>query len=315
MITEKTKAKALDGAVVAASIKQEVAAQVQAMAETRGYRPCLAAVRVGDDPASAVYVRNKIRACEEVGIRSEHHALPASISTAELLELITTLNQRDDVDGILTQLPLPRGIDETTIIEAIDPNKDVDGFHPVNAGRLAMGRAGFVPCTPAGIIELLDFHAIEIRGVNACVVGRSQIVGRPMAQLLLQRDATVTICHSRTRDLAAVTRQADLLVVAIGRAGMIGREHIKPGAVVIDVGMNKVSKEHEVRELFGDAAEKRLEVVAKRGSTLVGDVHPAEAAEVAGMLTPVPGGVGLLTVAMLMKNTLKAATLKHGSNP
>jgi methylenetetrahydrofolate dehydrogenase (NADP+)/methenyltetrahydrofolate cyclohydrolase len=281
------------------------------MVQMAGYRPCLAAVRVGDDPASAVYVRNKIKACEEVGIRSEQHALPESTTTAELLDLIASLNAREDVDGILTQLPLPRGIAETTIIEAIDPGKDVDGFHPVNAGRLAMGRAAFVPCTPAGIIELLDYNGIEIRGVNACVVGRSQIVGRPMAQLLLQRDATVTICHSRTRDLAAVTRQADLLVVAIGRAGMIGRDHIKPGAVVIDVGMNKVSDPQEVRALFGDAAEKRLEVVAKRGSTLVGDVNPAEASEVAGMLTPGPGGVGLLTVAMLMKNTLKAAKLRR----
>jgi methylenetetrahydrofolate dehydrogenase (NADP+)/methenyltetrahydrofolate cyclohydrolase len=285
------------------------------MAQADGYRPCLAAVRVGDDPASAVYVRNKIKACEEVGIRSEHLALPESISTEELLAVVNALNAREDVDGILTQLPLPRGLDETAIIEAIDPRKDVDGFHPINAGKLAMGRPVFVPCTPAGIIELLDFNAIEIRGLNACVVGRSQIVGRPMAQLLLQRDATVTICHSRTRDLAAVTRQADLLVAAIGRTGMIGREHIKPGAIVIDVGMNKVSEEQEVRALFGDAAEKRLEVVAKRGYTLAGDVHPAEAAEVAGMLTPVPGGVGLLTVAMLMKNTLKAAKLKHGLNP
>ena len=310
MITDKTKARLLDGAVVAAKIKDEVAVEVEAMAQARSYRPCLAAVRVGDDPASAVYVRNKIKACEEVGIRSEHLALPAGIKTDELLNLITTLNRRDDVDGILTQLPLPRGIDETAIIEAIDPGKDVDGFHPINAGKLAMGRPVFVPCTPAGIIELLDFNAIEIRGLNACVVGRSQIVGRPMAQLLLQRDATVTICHSRTRDLAAVTRAADLLVVAIGRAGMIRREHIKPGAIVVDVGMNKVSEEQEVRALFGDAAEKRLEVVAKRGSTLVGDVHPAEASEVAGMLTPVPGGVGLLTVAMLMKNTLRAAKLR-----
>ena len=311
MITEKTKARLLDGAVVATRIKQEVTAAVEQMARTAGYRPCLAAVRVGDDPASAVYVRNKIKACEEVGIRSEHHALPESIGTAELLELIETLNKRDDVDGILTQLPLPRGIDEMQIIDAIDPGKDVDGFHPVNAGKLAMGRAALVPCTPAGIIELLDYNEIDIRGVNACVVGRSQIVGRPMAQLLLQRDATVTICHSRTRDLAAVTRQADLLVVAIGRTGMIGRDHIKPGAVVIDVGMNKVSDPEEVRALFGDAAEKRLEVVAKRGATLVGDVNPAEAAEVAGMLTPVPGGVGLLTVAMLMKNTVKAAKLRR----
>jgi methylenetetrahydrofolate dehydrogenase (NADP+) / methenyltetrahydrofolate cyclohydrolase len=311
MITEKTKARVLDGAVVAAQIKQEVQSEVDQMVQTTSYRPCLAAVRVGDDPASAVYVRNKIKASEEVGIRSEHHALPESIGTAELLSLIDALNKRDDVDGILTQLPLPRGVDETTIIEAIDPSKDVDGFHPVNAGRLAMGRPAFVPCTPAGIIELLNYNGIEIRGLNACVVGRSQIVGRPMAQLLLQRDATVTICHSRTRDLAAVTRQADLLVVAIGRAGMIGGEHIKAGAIVIDVGMNKVSDENDARLLFGDAAEKRLEVIAKRGYTLVGDVNPAEAAEVAGMLTPVPGGVGLLTVAMLMKNTLKAAKLRH----
>jgi methylenetetrahydrofolate dehydrogenase (NADP+)/methenyltetrahydrofolate cyclohydrolase len=314
MITEKREARPLDGAVVAAQIKQEVAAEVEQMVQKIGYRPCLAAVRVGDDPASAVYVRNKIKACEEVGIRSEHHALPDSIGTAELLDLIATLNTREDVDGILTQLPLPRGIDETKIIEAIDPQKDVDGFHPVSAGKLAMGRPVFVPCTPAGIIELLDYNGIEIRGTSACVVGRSQIVGRPMAQLLLQRDATVTICHSRTRDLAAVTRQADLLVVAIGRAGMIGREHIKPGAVVIDVGMNRVSDPEEVRALFGDAAEKRLEVVSKRGSTLVGDVNPAQAVEVAGMLTPVPGGVGLLTVAMLMKNTLKAAKLRTQSD-
>jgi methylenetetrahydrofolate dehydrogenase (NADP+) / methenyltetrahydrofolate cyclohydrolase len=309
MITQRTKARVLDGAVVAARLKQEVTTEVEEMVQTTGYRPCLAAVRVGDDPASAVYVRNKIKASEEVGIRSEHHALPETTGTGELLRLIDELNRRDDVDAILTQLPLPRGVDETAIIEAIDPSKDVDGFHPVNAGKLAMGRPVFVPCTPAGIIELLDYNSIEIRGANACVVGRSQIVGRPIAQLLLQRDATVTICHSRTRDLAAVTREADLLVVAIGRTGMIGREHIKPGAVVIDVGVNKVSEESDVRALFGDAAEKRLEVVAKRGYTLVGDVNPAEAAEVAGMLTPVPGGVGLLTVAMLMKNTLKAAKL------
>jgi methylenetetrahydrofolate dehydrogenase (NADP+)/methenyltetrahydrofolate cyclohydrolase len=221
--------------------------------------------------------------------------------------LIASLNARDDVDGILVQLPLPAQIDETAIIEAMDPAKDVDGFHPVNVGRLAQGRPVLVPCTPAGIIELLDDAGVEIRGTNACVVGRSQIVGRPMAQLLLQRDATVTICHSRTRDLAAVTRTADLLVAAIGRAGFIGGEHIKPGATVIDVGMNRVSDVAAVRTLFGSDADKRLDIVAKRGATLVGDVNPAEAAEVAGMLTPVPGGVGLLTVAMLMKNTLSAA--------
>ena len=301
----------LEGSQLAARIKQDVQNAIERMVKDHDVRPGLAAVRVGDDPASEVYVRNKIRACEEVGIRSEHHALPESTSTAELLELIASLNARDDVDGILTQLPLPSQIDETAIIEAMDPNKDVDGFHPVNVGRLALGRPVFVPCTPAGIIELLDYNGVEIRGTNACVVGRSQIVGRPMAQLLLQRDATVTICHSRTRDLAAVTRSADLLVVAIGRAGFIGRDHIKPGATVIDVGMNRISDSDEVRDLFGHEAGKRLEVLAKRGSTLVGDVHPAQAAEVAGKLTPVPGGVGLLTVAMLMKNTLKAATLRR----
>ena len=296
----------LEAAGLAAKIKEEVKTEIEG-----GMRASLAAIRVGDDPASTVYVKNKIRACEEVGIRSEHHALPESTTTQDLLALIASLNARDDVDGILTQLPLPAHVDETAIIEAMDPSKDVDGFHPVNAGRLAMGRPVFVPCTPAGIIELLDDRGIEIRGANACVVGRSQIVGRPLAQLLLQRDATVTICHSRTRDLAAVTRTADLLVVAIGRAGFIGGDHIKPGATVIDVGMNKVSDADEVRRLFGDEAEKRLEVVTKRGSTLVGDVNPAEAAAVAGMMTPVPGGVGLLTVAMLMKNTLKAARLRR----
>lgn len=315
MITENIKARLLDGAVVAAQIKQDVKTEVEEMAQASGYRPCLAAVRVGDDPASAVYVRNKIKACEEVGIRSEHHALPETTTSEELLALVSSLNNRDDVDGVLVQLPLPRGIDDAAIIEAIDPAKDVDGFHPVSAGKLAMGRPVFVPCTPAGIIELLDYNHVQLSGMNACVVGRSQIVGRPMAQLLLQRDATVTICHSRTRDLAAMTRQADLLVVAIGRAGMIGREHIKSGAIVIDVGMNKISEPDEVRALFGELAEKRLEVIAKRGYTLVGDVNPAEASAVAGMLTPVPGGVGLLTVAMLMKNTLKAARLRHQPNP
>jgi methylenetetrahydrofolate dehydrogenase (NADP+)/methenyltetrahydrofolate cyclohydrolase len=296
----------LEAAQLAARIKEEVKTEIDG-----GLRVCLAAVRVGDDPASAVYVRNKIKACEEVGIRSEHHALPESTSNTELLDLVRSLNARDDVDGILVQLPLPRAINETAIIEAIDPAKDVDGFHPVNVGRLAMGRPVFVPCTPAGIMELLDDRGVEIRGVNACVVGRSQIVGRPMAQLLLQRDATVTICHSRTRDLPAVTRTADLLVVAIGRAGFICGEHIKPGATVIDVGMNRVTDADEVRMLFGSEAEKRLEVVEKRGATLVGDVNPSAAAAVAGMLTPVPGGVGLLTVAMLMKNTLKAARLRR----
>ena len=307
----ETRARLLEGGPLAGQIKQEVKTEIEEMVRAHGVRPCLAAVRVGDDPASAVYVGNKIKACEEVGIRSEHHALPDSTTTAELLDLIASLNSRDDVDGILTQLPLPAGIEERAIIEAIDPAKDVDGFHPVNVGNLALGRPAFVPCTPAGIIEMLIHNDVEIRGARACVVGRSQIVGRPMAQLLLQRDATVTICHSRTRELASVTREADLLIVAIGRTGMIRREHIKPGAAVIDVGMNKVTDADQVRELFGSEADRRLDVLSKRGYTLVGDVHPAEATEVAGRLTPVPGGVGLLTVAMLMKNTLLAARLRR----
>lgn len=304
------RATILDGARVASEIKREVAAEVAALWASRGIKPCLAAVRVGNDPASEVYVRNKIRACEEVGIHSEQHALSENTTQDELLNLIAALNARPDVDGILVQMPLPKQISDSAIVEAMDPAKDVDGFHPMNVGRLALGRPHFVPCTPAGIMELLRRSNIQIAGANACVVGRSQIVGRPMAMLLIQNDATVTVCHSRTRDLAAVTRQADILVVAIGRRGMIRREHIKPGAIVIDVGMNKVSDEGEVRDLFRTEAEGRLAVLAKRGYTLVGDVHPAEADEVAGQRTPVPGGVGLLTVAMLLQNTVKAARRK-----
>lgn len=306
-----TRAQMLDGALIAEQIKREVALEVARLRADHQVQPCLAAVRVGDDAASAVYVRNKIRACDEVGIRSEHHALEKSTSAGELLSLIASLNARDDVDGILVQLPLPEGIPGEQVIDAINPVKDVDGFHPETVGRLSMGTPTFVPCTPAGIIELLDRYNIEIAGTNACVVGRSQIVGRPMAQLLLQRDATVTICHSKTRDLASVTRHADLLVVAIGRAGFIGREHIKRGATVVDVGMNRVTDESTARRLFGAESEKRLATISKRGYTLVGDVNPSEAEEVAGRLTPVPGGVGLLTVAMLMKNTVKAAKLRR----
>lgn len=306
------RADLLDGAAIANQIKQEVAQDVERLVAEHQVRPCLSAVRVGDDAASAVYVRNKIRACEEVGIRSELHALPATTTAIELTDLINSLNARGDVDGILVQLPLPGEIDEARIIEAIDPEKDVDGFHPVTIGKLSMGHPTFVPCTPAGIVELLDRCGIPISGASACVVGRSQIVGRPVAQLLLQRDATVTICHSRTRDLAAVTRQAEILVVAIGRPGLIGLEHIKPGATVIDVGMNKITDEAIARKLFGAETDKRLAAIAKRGYTLVGDVNPAEADEVAGKRTPVPGGVGLLTVAMLMRNTVKAARQRRG---
>src|SRR6266567_4632623 len=221
-----SRAELLDGARAAAEIKHDVAVEVARLQEDHQITPCLAAIRVGDDAASAVYVRNKIRACAEVGIRSEHHALPNTTTSIELLDLIASFNARGDVDGILVQLPLPEAIDEASIIEAVDPSKDVDGFHPVNVGKLAMGRPVFVPCTPAGVIELLVDNEIPISGVNACVVGRSQIVGRPMMQLLLQKDATVTVCHSRTRDLAAVTRQADILVVAVGRPGFIGADHI-----------------------------------------------------------------------------------------
>jgi methylenetetrahydrofolate dehydrogenase (NADP+)/methenyltetrahydrofolate cyclohydrolase len=305
-------AQMLEGALVAEEIKQEVRRDVEHLLSEHDIKPCLAAIRVGDDPASAVYVRNKIRACEAVGIRSEHHALPATTNSIELLDLISSLNERGDVDGILVQLPLPREIEESKIIEAIDPEKDVDGFHPFNIGLLSLGRPMFVPCTPAGIIELLDRNQIPIAGTNACVVGRSQIVGRPIAQLLLQRDATVTICHSRTQGLAAVTRQADLLVVAIGRAGFIRGEHIKPGATVIDVGMNNLTDETAVRQMFGDKADDRLQIVSKRGFTLVGDVNPSEVDRVAGRRTPVPGGVGLLTVAMLMRNTVNAARQRRG---
>jgi methylenetetrahydrofolate dehydrogenase (NADP+) / methenyltetrahydrofolate cyclohydrolase len=311
-IESRAIAESLDGAHLAAEIKREVAAEVERLTREYDFVPCLAAVRVGDDAASAVYVRNKIRACVEVGIQSEQHALPASASATELLDLIATLNAREEIDGILVQLPLPAQIDEAPVIEAVDPAKDVDGFHPVNVGRLALGQPRLVPCTPAGIIELLDRYEIQIKGVGACVIGRSQIVGRPVAQLLLQRDATVTICHSRTPDLASVTRQADILVVAIGRAGLIGGAHIKPGATVIDVGMNRVADEVTARALFGGEAEKRIQIIGERGYTLVGDVNPAEARTVAGRLTPVPGGVGLLTVAMLMRNTVKAARARRG---
>src|SRR5438552_9584850 len=262
MVSQEAKlARLLDGAALAAKIKNEVRLEVSALAERYSIVPGLAAVLVGDDPASAVYVRNKIRACAELGIRSENHTLPEATSEAELLKLIALLNSRDDVDGILVQLPLPGQIDESKIIDAVDPAKDVDGFHPMNVGRLAMGQPGFVPCTPAGIIELLAYNEIPIRGANACVVGRSQIVGRPMAQLLLQRDATVTIAHSRTRDLAQMTRQADILVVAIGRPGLIGGRHIKPRAAVIDVGMNRVIDEAEAMNLFGAEADKRIETI------------------------------------------------------
>src|SRR2546423_4087723 len=313
MIANETqRAEMLDGRAAAEAIKREVAEAVAALKREKGVTPRLAAVLIGDDPASAVYVRNKMRAGEEVGMASEHIPLPATATTGELLSVVKRLNHDDDVDGILAQLPLPKQIDDATIIEAIDPAKDVDAFHPTNVGFLAMGRPRFVPCTPAGIIELLERNQIEIAGANACVVGRSQIVGRPVASLLLQRNATVTICHSQTRNLPEVTRQAAILIAAIGCPAFIRGDYIKPGATVIDVGVNKVTDIDEARDYFGHEAEKRIEAIEKRGYTLVGDVHPAEADRVAGKRTPVPGGVGLLTVAMLMKNTLQAAQRRRG---
>jgi len=313
MVSAQTaQAQMLNGRSLADDIKKEVAAEVRRLIDQSGVRPRLVAILVGEDDASAVYVRNKVRACAEVGIKSDLHRLPASITTTELLALITQLNQEQEVDGILVQLPLPKEVEEALIIEAVDQAKDVDGFHPANVGLLAMGRPRFVPCTPAGIIELLDRNQVGIAGANACVVGRSQIVGRPVASLLLQRHATVTICHSRTRDLPAVTRQADILVAAIGRPALIRGDYIKPGAVVIDVGVNKITDVNEAHALFGSEAPKRIEAIKNRGYTLVGDVHPAEADAVAGRRTPVPGGVGLLTVAMLMRNTLQAAKRRRG---
>jgi methylenetetrahydrofolate dehydrogenase (NADP+)/methenyltetrahydrofolate cyclohydrolase len=305
---EGRRAEPLEGGRVAEQLKREAAEEVARLAAEHGVVPCLVVVRVGSDPASEVYVGSKIRACGEVGIRSEHMALPAETTGAQLLEIVRELNRRDDVDGILVQLPLPAGVDESVVIETIDPAKDVDGFHPVNVGRLALRRPALVPCTPAGIVELLTREGVEMRGARAVVVGRSHIVGHPVAELLLQHDATVTVCHSRTRDLASVTREADILVAAVGRPGSIRGEHVKPGATVIDVGTTRVSDEAQLRELFGERAAKRIEGVRKRGYTIVGDVHPAEVERVAGRLTPVPGGVGLLTVAMLMKNTVAAAS-------
>ena len=302
----------LEGRPVADQIKKEVSQEVAALHIQHGFKPCLAAVLVGEDDASAVYVRNKIRTCAEVGLLSEQFNLPATTTTEELLALLRDLNSNEDIDGILVQLPLPGQIDEPRIIEVIAPEKDVDGFHPINVGLLAMGRPRFVPCTPAGIIELLDRNQIEIAGAGACIIGRSQIVGKPLASLLLQRSATVTICHSRTRDLPGVARQADILVAAIGRPALIGSDYIKPGAAVIDVGVNKISDASKAHDLFGDEAGKRIDAINQKGYTLIGDVHPAEADSVAGSRTPVPGGVGLLTVAMLMRNTVQAAKRRRG---
>jgi methylenetetrahydrofolate dehydrogenase (NADP+) / methenyltetrahydrofolate cyclohydrolase len=302
--------KVLDGAVIASEIKQEVAAEVKRLA-ARGVRPGLAAVLVGQVPASQIYVKSKVQACADLGLFSDLITPAETVTTEEMLALIATLNTRDDIDGILVQLPLPKQVDAKLLLDAIDPAKDVDGFHPVNAGRLQAGRPALAPCTPAGVIEILKRSGIPIAGANAVVVGRSDIVGKPAAMLLLHENATVTICHSKTRDLGAVTRQADILVAAIGRPGFITPDMVKPGATVIDVGINRIETREEFDRFF-KGNERREAAFAKRGAVIVGDVHP-KAFEVAGAYTPVPGGVGLLTIAMLMANTVRAAKMRRGT--
>ena len=302
-------ARILDGAAIAAEIKREVAEEVKALAK-RGIRPGLAAVLVGHVPASEIYVRSKVKTCAELGLFSEMIEPPDTVTTEEMLALVNDLNAREDIDGILLQLPLPPQVDTKLLLDSVLPEKDVDGFHPVNAGRLQAGRPALAPCTPAGVIQILKRSGIPISGQHAVVVGRSDIVGKPAAMLLLQENATVTICHSKTRDLGAITRQADILVAAIGRPGFITPEMVKPGATIIDVGINRVTDLAEFERFFaGDG--RRAEIFSKRGSTIVGDVHP-KAFEVAGAYTPVPGGVGPLTIAMLMSNTVRAARLRRG---
>jgi methylenetetrahydrofolate dehydrogenase (NADP+)/methenyltetrahydrofolate cyclohydrolase len=300
----------LDGTKIANDIRGEVAAEVKTMFAS-GVRPGLAAVLVGSNPASEIYVRGKVKASEELGIYSEQHTPRESATTEDLLALVDDLNGRDDIDGILVQLPLPPQVDAKKVLMAVDPAKDVDGFHPVNVGFLSTQRLGLVPCTPAGVIEILKRSNIPTAGQEAVVVGRSDIVGKPAAMLLLNSNATVTVCHSKTRDLPAACRRADILLAAIGRAGMITRDFVKPGATVIDVGINKVTDPAEFKRLFAGNA-RREQIFRSKGSTLVGDVHP-NVAEVAGAITPVPGGVGPLTIAMLMFNTVKAAKMRRGS--
>src|SRR6266571_3749332 len=300
----------LDGNKIGAEIRAEVASEVKAMTAA-GIRPGLAVVLMGNNPASEIYVRGKVKSSEEVGIYSEKHTPPDNISTQALLDLVIDLNRRDEIDGILVQLPLPPQVDAKKVLTTVDPAKDVDGFHPVNVGFLSTQRPGLVPCTPAGIMEILKRSNIPIASQEAVVVGRSDIVGKPTAMLLINHNATVTVCHSKTHDLPGVCRRADILVAAIGRAAMITREFVKPGAVVIDVGMNKISDRAEFDRFFR-GNEKREQAFIKNGSTLIGDVHP-EVAEVAGAITPVPGGVGPLTIAMLMANTVRAAKMRRGN--
>ena len=306
-------AKLIDGTAIAAQIRASALPAVQAFTARAGRAPGLGIVLVGDNPASEVYVRNKVKAGTDAGLWVDLQRLPASASLDDLLALVARLNGSDVHDGILVQSPLPDAMGKHAsqrVFDAIDPDKDVDGFHPVNVGRLVQGRAHLKPCTPAGVIEMLDRAGVAMGGKHAVVIGRSEIVGKPMAMLLLQRDATVTICHSKTPDLPATAARADILVAAIGRPAFVTREFVKPGATVVDVGTTPVSDRAVIEKIFGPDSP-RLETFAKRGSIVVGDVHPS-AADVAGALTPVPGGVGPLTIAMLLKNTIAAAERRWG---
>lgn len=298
----------LDGNKIAAQIRAEVAEEV-ARLKHAGLQPGLAVILAGHNPASEIYVRNKVKASEQVGVHGETLTPPDSVTTEELLEMIAQLNQRNEIDGILVQLPLPAQVDSKKVLLAVSPEKDVDGFHPVNVGNLSTQRPGLVPCTPAGVIEILRRSNIPIEGRHAVVIGRSDIVGKPVAMLLLNNNATVTVCHSKTKDLPQVARQADILVAAIGKAGFVTADFVKPGATVIDVGINKITDRGEFQKFFsGDPAREKT--FAEKGSTLVGDVDP-HAMSVAGAMTPVPGGVGPLTIAMLLMNTVKACRMRR----
>jgi methylenetetrahydrofolate dehydrogenase (NADP+)/methenyltetrahydrofolate cyclohydrolase len=304
-------ARILGGEAVAREIRMEVAAGVEDLISRGKARPRLAVILCGENVASQVYVRNKIKACGEAGIESELIRLEGERDGGRTMAALRDLNRREEVDGILVQLPLPQDADESEVLQALDPEKDVDGLHPVSAGRLLLGIEGLRPCTPSGILELLLRSGIEVEGKRAVVIGRSEIVGKPMALLLLQANATVTICHSRTRDLPGVTSGADILVAAAGRPGLVTEEYIRPGATVIDVGIHRIDREDQVLDFFGP--DSKQAVAFREGRpVLVGDVHPRRAAEVAGILTPVPGGVGPLTIACLLQNTLKAARLRRG---
>jgi methylenetetrahydrofolate dehydrogenase (NADP+)/methenyltetrahydrofolate cyclohydrolase len=303
-------ARTLDGNAIRDQIYAELAQEITSLAAA-GIRPGLAAVLVGDNPASKLYVNSKIAACKKLGLQSFLIMPSPNISTADLLAVVEELNRREDVDGILVQMPLPKQVDAKKILDAVRPEKDVDGFHPVNVGHLVAGRPALVACTPSGVMEILQRSNIPIEGASAVVIGRSDIVGKPMALLLLHAHATVTVCHSKTKNLPEVARRADIVIAAMGRAAMITSGYIRPGATVIDVGQNVVTDAAEAERIFANFPDK-LESFRKKSSVLVGDVHP-DVVQVAGALTPVPGGVGPLTIAMLMSNTVHAARLRRAS--